>query len=59
MTQPKYAKSGTPCYGAASDAVEIEQAGGIKAFKQGLHDAGYKAGYEGDTLLPFRNWMRG
>ena len=49
MTRPISAKSGVPCYGAAGDAVEIQQAGGMKAFKEGLYnsgrDEGFKAGY--------------
>lgn len=45
MTRPIKAKSGTPCYGAAGDAVEIQQAGGMQAFKLGLLNEGFRAGY--------------
>lgn len=45
MTRPIKAKSGTECYGAAGDAVEIQQAGGMQAFKLGLLNAGYREGY--------------
>jgi hypothetical protein len=45
VTRPINSKSGTPCHGAAGDAVEIQQAGGMNAFKQGLYAAGYEAAY--------------
>lgn len=46
MTRPISSKSATLCHGAAGDAVEIQQAGGMEEFKRGLDAAGYERGYE-------------
>lgn len=53
MTRPISAKSGQPCYGAAGDAVEIQQAGGMTAFKQGLHSAGYDEGFKAGYAMAY------
>jgi flagellar biosynthesis/type III secretory pathway protein FliH len=46
MSRPIEAKNGTLCQGAAGDAVEIQQAGGMNKFKQSLKESGYLDGFK-------------
>jgi len=58
MSRPITAETGTPCYGAAGDAVEIQQAGGMQKFKQGLMDAGREAGFKAGYAEGYSDAMR-
>lgn len=57
MTRPITAKTGMPCYGAAGDSVEIQQAGGMQKFKQGLMDAGREAGFKAGYAAGYSDAM--
>ena len=46
MTRPNHSKSGTLCFGAAADAVELQEAGGLEKLKLAEYNKGYLKGYK-------------